>query len=506
MISSERDSCSQLVAGNCDVIIGGGSTSTMNGDIRPFSRSLKSIITNYLDRFEHHESQLVNPKDCDYANEFKLLKEFSNVLKEDKANLLHGEMDYNAKKNRYKDIIPFSHTRVVLSDNYEELPGSDYINANYIRGPTGSQRAYIACQGPLPCTLNDFWRMIWECGVSVIVMACNEIESGKPKCQLYWPEDLNTSSRYGKIQVTLSRVKQINSDFLIRKFSIKYLGNKQSGSPTDQNHHQPTEQPYSKDFFNQFDRKLNENDIDCNSMGTLEQQVNGSNEKFTSYNTSNNVNLNNNYPTANNLNNLSRSNFQKATANNTNYLINDSERNQKPPNHLQEINGDILDENECEVLMERTVCQFHYTTWPDHGVPNSVSPILELVRLMREVQPEEDKPILVHCSAGCGRTGTICCIDYVWNLLRRGKLDQNFNLCSIISEMRQQRMAMVQTLEQYILCHRAVAALFIQQLKLIDDHHYENVEQSSLSDDCQGDDQVVDDVFEEPDELGPVFI
>lgn len=77
---------------------------------------------------------------------------------------------------------------------------------------------------------------------------------------------------------------------------------------------------------------------------------------------------------------------------------------------------------------ERTVCQFHYTTWPDHGVPNSVQPILEVVRLMRDVQVSESRPILVHCSAGCGRTGTICSIDYVWALLRTGKLNEgNFN-------------------------------------------------------------------------------
>lgn len=73
---------------------------------------------------------------------------------------------------------------------------------------------------------------------------------------------------------------------------------------------------------------------------------------------------------------------------------------------------------------ERIVCQFHYTTWPDHGVPTTVEPIIELVRLMRDVQAGEARPILVHCSAGCGRTGTICSIDYVWSLLRTGKLTE----------------------------------------------------------------------------------
>lgn len=125
----------------------------------------------------------------------------------------------------------------------------------------------------------------------------------------------------------------------------------------------------------------------------------------------------------------------------------------------------------------RTVIQFHYSTWPDHGIPAAVTPILELVRLMRDVQATETRPILVHCSAGCGRTGTICSIDYVWALLRAGKLKSDFSLYSIIRDMRMQRIAMVQTLEQYMLCFKAVAALFQQQLKIIDTHTYENLDQ-----------------------------
>ena len=125
----------------------------------------------------------------------------------------------------------------------------------------------------------------------------------------------------------------------------------------------------------------------------------------------------------------------------------------------------------------RTVIQFHYGSWPDHGVPAAVTPILELVRLMRDVQATETRAILVHCSAGCGRTGTICSIDYVWQLLRAGKLDADFSLYTIIYEMRKQRIAMVQTLEQYMLCYKAVAALFEQQLKIIDAHTYENLDE-----------------------------
>lgn len=408
MISS--DSCSQLVAGNYDVIVN--------------EPSLKSVLLDYLEHFEHYESQPIQ-QESSYSLEFKFLKDISKKLKEDKANLHDGELEVNSRKNRYKDILPFNHTRVILSGDLQ-VPGSGYINANYIKGPSGSPKAYIACQGPLDCTLDDFWQMIWECNVSVIVMACNEIESGKPKCELYWPQQLNTSQSYGNFQVTLSRVRQICSDFLIRKFTVRFLKTTADTTKTD-------------------DRGSSQSDSNMTTK----------NNEFD--------------------------NEQVLINNNNNNNDDDYSRD----HHAQQPDeGDV-------VVLERTICQFHYTTWPDHGVPNSVQPILELVRLIREVQPADDKPILVHCSAGCGRTGAICCIDYVWGLLRRGKLDAGFNLCNIISEMRQQRMSMVQTIDQYILCHRAVAAMFLKQLSMIDDHIYENLE---------------DDKMYDEQDLGPVFI
>lgn len=75
------------------------------------------------------------------------------------------------------NFISVNVSRVILS-KYAGIPGSDYINANYIKGASGSP-AYIASQGPLPNTVNDFWRMVVECEVQVIVMACNAEEAGK---------------------------------------------------------------------------------------------------------------------------------------------------------------------------------------------------------------------------------------------------------------------------------------------------------------------------------------
>lgn len=479
MISS--DGCKQLVAGNYDVIIN-----------EPVQH--KTVMTNFLENFKKYESEVGQPE-CAYIRQFRLLKKYSKSLKENKANLIDGELDCNQRKNRYKDIIPFNHTRVILDDIPDSGPGSSYINANYVRGPSGSARAYIACQGPLHCTLDDFWRMIWECNVSVIIMACNEHESGAPKCELYWPDQLESSHTYGNIQVTLRRVRQLNSDFLIRKFTVKLL------EPLD--------------------------------VSANQQQVITGGDNNNTITTSDYKMMNNNYMYADNTHDLDGPNTNYNVNHHHNHLrYQQSHGNNATLSHLINHNGSIgnsstsnesinTDDQQLPrqpedmqlnraVLMERTICQFHYTTWPDHGVPDSVHPILELVRLVREVQPAEDKPILVHCSAGCGRTGTICCIDYVWGLMRLGKLDSNFSLYNIISDMREQRMSMVQTLEQYILCHQAVASLFMQQLQLIDNQTFSNnliMPQGLESTIGKPDEDSFDDVDQVDDQtLGPVFI
>lgn len=95
-------------------------------------------------------------------------------------------------------IFSDDQSRVILSE-YPGVPGSDYINANYVRGSSGNQRAYIACQGPLPSTLVDFWRMIWETEVLVVIMACNEREAGRYKCEPYWPTNSDEKQQYGNM-------------------------------------------------------------------------------------------------------------------------------------------------------------------------------------------------------------------------------------------------------------------------------------------------------------------
>ncbi|XP_047103268.1 uncharacterized protein LOC124722110 [Schistocerca piceifrons] len=316
---------------------------------------LRTILQNFLNHVENLDNQKV---DGSYEKEFQELKLFSEVLKTSEQYCCsEGQKEVNRKKNRYKDILPFDISRVVL-DGYAGVPGSDYINANFIKGASGSL-AYIASQGPLPHTVNDFWRMVVECKVQVIVMACNEEEAGKHKCENYWVEEEGQEKQFGMVTVRLVKASVVCPDFLVRTMMLKYT-------------------------------------------------------------------------------------------------------------------------NSQSVTEHRTVCQFHYSAWPDHGVPPLVRPLLDMVRLVRDTQASETLPVLIHCSAGCGRTGTICAIDYVLGLLRAGKLTSDFSLFNLVREMRKQRTAMVQTKEQYVLVHHAVRELFCEQLRMIDSHPYENIDLNGM--------------------------
>lgn len=148
----------------------------------------------------------------------------------------------------------------------------------------------------------------------------------------------------------------------------------------------------------------------------------------------------------------------------------------------------------------RQITQIHYSSWPDFGAPASPSQILSLVDLSNQTQyaassptepprpmgPEEDenpRPMLVHCSAGCGRTGTFCAIDSVIDMMKRqlkerkagvtpmditpsnqaheasGQwlFDDDLDLIeSTVEDFRSQRLSMVQSLRQYVLCYEAI--------------------------------------------------
>jgi len=111
---------------------------------------------------------------------------------------------------------PVDTTRVVLGKN------GGYINANFIKMPVKDENfMYIACQGPLPTTLGDFWQMVWEQKSNVIAMMTQEVEGGKVKCQRYWPDTPRTAEMVDdRLQITLIKDQYLDN-FVIRVIEVK---------------------------------------------------------------------------------------------------------------------------------------------------------------------------------------------------------------------------------------------------------------------------------------------
>jgi netrin-G3 ligand len=100
----------------------------------------------------------------------------------------------NKMKNRLINVLPFESTRVFLQP-IRGVDGSDYINANFIDGYR-FKKAYIATQGPLADTTEDFWRMLWENNCNIIVMLTKLREMGREKCHQYWPSERSARYQY----------------------------------------------------------------------------------------------------------------------------------------------------------------------------------------------------------------------------------------------------------------------------------------------------------------------
>ncbi|XP_040910871.1 receptor-type tyrosine-protein phosphatase V-like isoform X1 [Toxotes jaculatrix] len=135
-----------------------------------------------------------------------------------------GESEANREKNRYPYILPYDHCRVRLSAQNSH-PHTDYINANFVPGG-GSERDFICTQGPLYNTMADFWRMVWEQNVRIIVMVTALKHKDTVLCDKYWPLERGTVY-HGLIQVTTVTRKQ-GPDYFITTINLR-----QRDSPTD---------------------------------------------------------------------------------------------------------------------------------------------------------------------------------------------------------------------------------------------------------------------------------
>ncbi|XP_012665303.1 tyrosine-protein phosphatase non-receptor type 18 isoform X1 [Otolemur garnettii] len=307
------------------------------------SRSLDAA-RSFLEQLE----ELGGREGAVLAGEFSDIQARSAAWKADGVRSTEaGSRPGNTKKNRYKDVLPYDQTRVILS-LLQEGHG-DYINGNFIRGADGSQ-AYIATQGPLPHTLLDFWRLVWEFGVKVILMACRETENGRKRCERYWAQE-QEPLHIGLFCISLTEEQWLNEDMILRTLQVT---------------------------------------------------------------------------------------FQKES---------------------------------------RSVHQLQYMSWPDRGVPSSADHILAMVEEAHRLQRSGPGPLCVHCSAGCGRTGVLCTVDYVRQLLLTQMIPPNFSLFKVVLEMRKQRPSIVQTEEQYRFLYHTVAQMFRSALQNASPH-YQNLQEN----------------------------
>ncbi|XP_071953144.1 receptor-type tyrosine-protein phosphatase epsilon-like [Antedon mediterranea] len=135
-------------------------------------------------------------------------------------NLIHpatvAHQECNLKKNRYRNVVPYDHSRIILNTRPGEGARKDYINACYISGYKDQQQ-FIAAQGPNATTLNDFWKLIWQENVHMIIMLTNLIEVGKRKCVQYWPDQFSTM--YDSVAATFINAVEL-SNYDIRTFNV----------------------------------------------------------------------------------------------------------------------------------------------------------------------------------------------------------------------------------------------------------------------------------------------
>ncbi|XP_072546028.1 protein tyrosine phosphatase receptor type Eb [Salminus brasiliensis] len=263
------------------------------------------------------------------ADDGKLFREEFNSLPcgFGRGTFEEASREENKEKNRYPNILPYDHSRVMLS-RIDDHMCSDYINASYIDGYREKNK-FIAAQGPKPETVADFWRMVWEQKSSTIVMLTNTRERKEEKCYQYWPDQ--GCWQYGCVRVACEDVTVL-VDYTIRKFCVQYHTADGCRAP-------------------------------------------------------------------------------------------------------------------------RLITQLHFTSWPDFGVPLSPIGMLKFLKKVRSVNPAHAGPIIVHCSAGVGRTGTFIVIDAMMDMMHmEGRVD----VFGFVSRIRNQRCQLVQTDMQYSFIYQAL--------------------------------------------------
>ncbi|XP_066524085.1 tyrosine-protein phosphatase non-receptor type 21 isoform X2 [Hoplias malabaricus] len=259
-----------------------------------------------------------------------------------------AQLPENAERNRFLDVLPYDDTRVELVPTKENNTG--YINASHIKVTVGGEEwSYIASQGPLSYTCQDFWQMVWEQGVAIIAMVTAEEEGGREKSFRYWPRlgSRHNTVTYGRFKIT-TRFRTDSGCYATTGLKIKHL-----------------------------------------------------------------------------------------------------------------LTG-----------QERTVWHLQYTDWPDHGCPEDFKGFLSYLEEIQSVRRHTNStsdpkntnpPVLVHCSAGVGRTGVVILSEIMVACLEHNEM---LDVPTVLKLLRRQRMMMVQTISQYTFIYR-VLIQFLRNSRLI---------------------------------------
>ncbi|XP_071460367.1 receptor-type tyrosine-protein phosphatase H isoform X1 [Marmota flaviventris] len=164
--------------------------------------------------FADHVRRNEKDSNCGFAEEYQQL-----ALEGHGQSQMVALAPENKAKNRYRNVLPYDWSRVPLELLHEE-PGSDYINASFMPG-LWSPREFIAAQGPLPQTVGDFWRMVWEQRSRTLVMLTNCMESGRVKCEHYWPLDAQPCT-HGDLQVALVG-EEVMENWTVRDLQLLHM-------------------------------------------------------------------------------------------------------------------------------------------------------------------------------------------------------------------------------------------------------------------------------------------
>lgn len=167
------------------------------------------------------------------GNKQKLEQEWAGLCsyEADQSSCAAAAEPENAAKNRYSDLLPYDHSRVILRKE-QNATGSDYINASSISDSDPKMKAYILSQGPTAETMNDFWQMVWECGAATIVNLTRlmSADGNRELCVQYWPSE--GSRLFHRFEVHLVSEHIWCEDFVVRNFYLKNLASGEARTVT----------------------------------------------------------------------------------------------------------------------------------------------------------------------------------------------------------------------------------------------------------------------------------